>query len=140
MKAKLCTILGVVGATIAGLLGGWDAGLKTLMACMVIDYVSGIVVAGVFHNSKKSKNGSLKSTAGWKGLCKKGMTILILYIACKLDAFMGTNYIRNTVIVGYIVNEIISILENAGLMGVPIPNVIKNAIDILQTKEGKNAE
>jgi toxin secretion/phage lysis holin len=134
MKNAICTTAGAIGGVIASLFGGWDAGLATLVMFMAIDYVSGLVVAGVFHNSKKTSSGALESKAGWKGLCRKGMSLLFVLIAYRLDLAIGSNYIRDAVIIGFIVNETISIVENAGLMGVPLPDVINKAIDILTSK------
>lgn len=134
MKNAICTTAGAIGGVIASLFGGWDAGLATLVMFMAIDYVSGLVVAGVFHNSKKTSSGALESKAGWKGLCRKGMSLLFVLIAYRLDLAIGSNYIRDAVIIGFIVNETISIVENAGLMGVPLPEVINKAIDILTSK------
>lgn len=134
MKAKLCTLLGVVGSAIAALFGGWDTGLATLIVFMVIDFGSGIVVAGVFHKSRKTETGALESRNGWKGLCRKCMTLFFVLIAYRLDLVIGTNYIRDTVIIGFIANELISIVENAGLMGIPLPAVIQKGIDILTSK------
>lgn len=135
MKEWICTITGIIGAGIASVFGGWDMGLRTLLLCMIVDYISGLVVAGIFHASKKSTNGALESRAGWKGLCRKGMTLFFVLIAYHLDAVIGTNYIRDAVVIGFIANEVISIIENAGLMGVPIPPVVEKAVDILTTKE-----
>lgn len=137
MKEEICTGIGIVGGVIASEFGGWDAGIVTLIAFMVIDYVSGLLVAGVFHNSKKTKTGTLESGTGWKGLCKKGMTLLFVLIAHRLDLAIGVNYIRDAVVVGFMANELISIVENAGLMGIPLPSVIKSAIDILTKKHEK---
>ncbi len=134
MKNAICTTAGAIGGVIASLFGGWDAGLATLVMFMAIDYVSGLVVAGVFHNSKKTTSGALESKAGWKGLCRKGMSLLFVLIAYRLDLAIGSNYIRDAVIIGFIVNETISIVENAGLMGVPLPKAINKAIDILTSK------
>ena len=134
MKAKLCTLLGVVGSAIAALFGGWDTGLATLIVFMVIDFGSGIVVAGVFHKSRKTETGALESRIGWKGLCRKCMTLFFVLIAYRIDLVIGTNYIRDTVIIGFIANELISIVENAGLMGIPLPAVIQKGIDILTSK------
>lgn len=78
--------------------------------------------------------------AGWKGLCRKCMTLIFVLVAYRLDLVIGTNYIRDAVIIAFIANETISLVENAGLMGVPLPPVITKAIDILQKKtesEGK---
>jgi toxin secretion/phage lysis holin len=134
MKAKILMGIGAIGGIITSLFGGWDAALTTLIVFMAIDYVSGLVVAGVFHKSPKTTNGSLESKAGWKGLCRKGMTMLFVLIACRLDLLMNTNIVRDAVIIAYITNETISIVENAGLMGIPIPSVITKAIDVLKNK------
>ena len=135
IKISLFATTGVVGAIIADMLGGWDTALQTLMIFMAIDYLTGLVVAGVFHKSEKTETGTLESRAGWKGLCKKGMTLLIVLVAAQLDKITGTNVIRNGVIIAYVANEAISIIENAGLMGIPIPKIIINAIDILKKNE-----
>lgn len=140
MKSLTTTIFGVIGAFITSLFGGWDAALTTLVIFMAIDYATGLIVAGVFHNSSKTESGALESRAGWKGLCRKGMTLLIVLIACRLDLVMNTTFVRDAVIIGYIANETISIIENAGLMGLPIPAVITKAIEILTKKTEKEGE
>lgn len=134
MKEGLCTGIGVVGGFIAAMFGGWDAALITLLMFMVIDYISGLIVAGVFHNSNKTETGTLESKAGWKGLCRKCMTLLFVLIAYRLDLALGVAYIRDAVIIGFMANELISIVENAGLMGLPLPAVITKAIDVLTKK------
>lgn len=134
MKAKILTLLGVIGSGIASLFGGFDAALVTLLIFMGTDYLTGLIVAGVFHASKKTENGTLESRAGWKGLCRKGVTLLIVLVACRLDLVMGSNFIRDAVVIAFIANETISIIENAGLMGVPIPAVITQAIEVLKKK------
>ena len=134
MKEGFCTAIGVVGSFIASLFGGFDAALITLIIFMGVDYITGLIVAGVFHKSAKTKNGALESGAGWKGLCKKGVTLLVVLVACRLDLVMGSNFIRDAVVIAFIANETISIIENAGLMGIPIPGVITRAIEILKKK------
>ena len=101
---------------------------------MGVDYVTGLIVAGVFHNSEKTPTGSLESRAGWKGLCRKGVTLLIVLVACRLDLVMGSSFIRDAVVIAFIANETISIVENAGLMGIPIPAVVTRAIEVLKNK------
>lgn len=140
MKETLCAAFGAVGAGIAWLFGGWDASIITLIVFMAIDYITGLIVAGVFKKSEKSDNGGLESRAGWKGLCRKGVTLLIVFVAVRLDLLIGTNYLRDGVCIAFIVNEVISITENAGLMGVPIPAVITNAISVLKKKQNETEE
>lgn len=134
MKAKILSLLGCAGSVIASLFGGWDAALVTLLIFMGVDYVTGLIVAGVFHTSEKTENGTLESRAGWKGLCRKGVTLLVVLVACRLDLMMGSNFIRDAVVIAFVVNETISIIENAGLMGIPIPAVITKAIEVLKKK------
>lgn len=134
MKQVICTFIGMIGSAIASIFGGWDTGLVSLLIFMALDYVSGLVVAGVFHKSNKTDTGSLESRAGWKGLCRKCMTLVFVLVAYRLDLVIGTNYIRDAVIIAFIANELISLVENAGLMGIPLPAVLTKAIDILQKK------
>lgn len=134
MKTGICTLTGIFGGIVAALFGGWSAALTTLVIFMVIDYFSGLIVAGIFHNSTKSDTGALESRAGWKGICRKGMTLLIVLIGYRLDLAIGTEYIRDGVTIAFIANETISIVENAGLMGLPMPDIVTKAIDILNSK------
>ncbi len=134
MRIKILSLLGCVGSMIASLFGGWDAALATLIIFMGIDYATGLIVAGVFHTSEKTENGALESRTGWKGLCRKGVTLLVVLVACRLDLVMGSNFIRDAVVIAFVVNETISIIENAGLMGIPVPKVIIKAIEVLKKK------
>lgn len=134
MKNLICTTIGIIGSFVAHLFGGWSSSLTTLIIFICIDYVTGLVVAGVFHKSRKTESGTLESKAGFKGLCRKGAILLIVLIGYRLDLMIGTSYIRDAVCIGFVANELISIVENAGLMGIPIPNVISKAIDVLTSK------
>lgn len=137
IKTAVLAAIGTIWGGIAALFGGWTSAMTTLIIFMVIDYATGIIVAGVFHRSGKSKSGALESRAGFKGLCRKGMILLILLVACRLDLMLGTGYIKDCVCIAFVVNETLSIIENAGLMGVPIPQVLIKAIDVLKAKEEK---
>ena len=138
MKANiLYSSLGVIGGFIAMLFGGWSDALITLIVFMSVDYITGLAVAGIFKKSKKSETGALESRAGFKGICRKGVALLIVLVAVRLDIIMHTSYIKDAVIIAFIANEAISIVENAGLMGLPIPAVIVKAIDVLKEKEEK---
>jgi toxin secretion/phage lysis holin len=135
MKNAIFTTIGIVGSIIASMFGGWTASLTTLLICMGIDYLTGLIVAGVFHNSPKTETGALESRAGFKGLIRKLMILLFVLIGYRLDVAVGTTYIRDAVCIAFIANELLSIVENAGLMGIPIPAVITEAIDILKQKK-----
>jgi toxin secretion/phage lysis holin len=135
MKANiLCAGIGAIGAGIASLFGGADAGLVTLMIFILVDYVTGLIVAGVFHKSPKTENGALESKAGLKGLLRKGGMLLMVLVACRLDLMLGSHFIRDACVIALISNEALSIVENLGLMGVPIPAPIINGIEVLKAK------
>ena len=136
-KTTLITIIAAIGSGIANILGGWTSDLETLMILMAVDFVMGLLIAAVWKRSGKSQNGALSSWSAWKGLCKKCVSLLFVLIAYRLDMAIGVDYLRTAVIIGFIVNELISIVENAGIMGVPIPSAITKAIDILRKKEGE---
>ncbi len=135
-KVGILGVLGIIGSITASFMGGWDMALQTLLLFMAVDYITGVIVAAVFKKSPKSEMGALDSKAGWKGLLKKGVTLLIVLVSAQLDKITGTEVIRDTVIIAYIANEAISIIENAGLMGVPIPAIIRRAIEVLGKKDG----
>jgi toxin secretion/phage lysis holin len=139
IKAGICTVFGAIGGMIAHLFGGWTEDMATLIIFMAVDFVMGLIVAGAFHKSNKSQSGALNSHAGWVGLCKKGVVLLFVLIAHRLDILLGSDYIRTTAIIGFIANEVISIVENAGLMGVPLPEVIVKAIEVLK-HQGENSK
>lgn len=105
---------------------------------MGVDYITGLILAGVFKKSPKTPNGALESRAGWKGLARKGITLLIVLVAYRLDQIINTSYIRDAVIIAFIANESISIIENAALMGIPIPKTITKAIELLKDKVNKD--
>lgn len=134
MKNELCTCIGLVFGAVASYFGGWDAAIQTLIVLMAVDYITGLIVAGVFHTSPKTKTGTLESRAGWKGLCRKGTTLLVVLVACRLDAILGSSFVRDATVIAFSCNEAISIVENAGLMGVPIPAAVSKAIDVLKQR------
>lgn len=140
MKQMICTFFGLIGSVIATALGGWNQDLESLLIFMGLDYGSGIIVAAVFHQSCKTSTGTLESKTCFKGLVKKCMVLVYVLVAHRLDVVIGTSYIRNAVIIAFIVNELISLTENLGLMGVPLPPVITKAIDILQKKSESEVE
>ena len=137
MKESFIALMGAIGATVGAFFGGWDLGLSTLVIAMALDYITGLIVAGVFKKSDKSKSGALESNAGFKGLCKKAVMLFIVLLGHRLDLTMGTTIVKDAVVFGFIANEAISIIENAGLMGIPVGDTIKNAIDVLGKRGDK---
>lgn len=140
IKNIILAALSVLIAFVTKELGGCDAAMKALIALMVADYLTGVLIAAFWKCSSKSKSGTLNSRAGFKGLCRKGIMLLLVWIGVLLDNVMGSTYIRMTVILFFIGNEGLSLLENVGLMGVPYPEALKRALESLQEKEEKKRE
>ena len=133
MKQILCTAAGMLGAALTWAFGGWDAALAALLVCMGVDYVSGSIVALVFHNSTKTESGAYNSSYGLKGLCKKGLMLLFVLVAVQIDRLLGSAYVRDAVCLGFCANEILSIIENLGLAGIPMPEAVVKALEQLQS-------
>jgi len=134
MKETFCTAFGVIGAALASAFGGWDAAMTALMVCISVDYISGSIVALVFHASRKSETGAYNSAYGLKGLCKKGLMLLFVLVAVQIDRLLGSDYVRDAVCIGFCANEILSIIENLGLAGIPMPQAVIKALEQLQKK------
>lgn len=132
MKEMVCTMSGLLGSAAAWAFGGWDAALTALMVCMAVDFVSGSLVALVFHKSTKSETGAYNSAYGLKGLCRKGLMLLFVLVAVQLDQRTGADFVRDAVCIGFCSNEVLSIVENLGLAGVPMPEAVKKALEQLQ--------
>jgi toxin secretion/phage lysis holin len=131
---KLITIIGVIGGGVTQMFGGWTTATTTLFIFMVIDFFTGFVDALIFKNSDKTETGGLSSKVGYRGLAKKVMILLFLLIGYRLDLTLNTHYIKDGICIAFIVNELVSITENATLMGFPTPSLITDAIDILKKK------
>lgn len=130
----ILAVIGALGSTVLGVLwGGWSQPITVLCIMMALDYASGLIVAFT-GNSPHTKNGGLSSAVGLKGLLRKLFLILLVAAAYQVDKMIGTNYIRDAVALAFIANEALSLLENAGLMGIPIPKVLLRGIDVLKGK------
>lgn len=136
MKETICLTIGAIGGFIASLFGGWDSALATLIIFMAIDFATGMITAAM-GKSKHTDTGKLSSKAGWLGLAKKCSILMLIIVAVRLDILLNTNYVRDAVCIGFCANEVLSIIENTSLMGIPYPPALKNAIEILQEKAGR---
>jgi len=125
------TAAALMGAA-AGLIGPWSMMLTVLVWFMGIDYVTGLICA-IRGRSSKTENGGISSSAGFDGLLKKGLMMLVVLMATLLDRVAGMENaaFQTAAAAYYIANEGISILENSALMGVPYPKAILNALEKL---------
>ena len=140
MREMFYTIMLSIGSALTYFIGGVDTMFVVLCVFLLVDYISGIIVALVFKNSVKTESGKLNSSVSFKGLCKKLFVLALVGVSHLLDIVLGTNFVRGGVMLAFISNETISIIENAGLMGIPIPAPLKKAIDVLQDREEKSYE
>ncbi|MDD2417977.1 MAG: phage holin family protein [Oscillospiraceae bacterium] len=127
-------ILAAMGGMVAQALGGWDEALRMLCIIMAMDYITGIICALVWKKSPKSSDGSFNSRLSLKGLLRKAGIFLAVLIAYQLDSVAGTEFIRTSAILFFIANDGLSVIENLGIMGLPMPSSIKNAFEILRKK------
>lgn len=109
-----------LGQSALHLLGGWDATLRLLVAMMAMDYISGLIVAAM-GRSPKTAVGFIDSRAGLRGLLRKGLILMVLAVAAQIDATVDSAFVRAATAWFYIINEAISIIENAALAGLPLP-------------------
>ena len=121
------SIVAATGAIITFLLGGWSPLLQVLILFIALDYVIGVVVAGYL--------GELSSRIGFKGIAKKILIMLLVAVAYSIDTIMGDGTLmRDAVIFFYLANELLSIIESVGKTSLPVPDVLKNAVDSLRSK------
>jgi toxin secretion/phage lysis holin len=133
IKDSVLVALSVAGSFLARTLGGWDTALQTLIILMAIDFVTGLLIAGVWQKSSKSQTGALESKAGFKGLIRKGLILLVVLIGVQLDAILGLQaFCRTAIILFFCGNEGLSIVENLGIMGLPLPDFIKSKFEQLR--------
>lgn len=136
-KDAIFATFGTAIAGIASFWGGLGIQLQVLIIFMALDYITGLIVAAVFKKSQKSEGGALSSRAGFKGLIKKSAILLAVLVGHELDVVLKANFVKDAVILAYLFNESVSLIENIGLMGVDIPLPLRKAIDLLKNKSEK---
>lgn len=138
MKWSLYLLTGTLGAFIVELMGGWDIRIQALVVLMAIDFISGFIAAAVFKQSMKTESGRAESNTMFKGLLRKAMCLCIVIVGCIVDILAESHaFVRNSVIIALSIREILSFIENLGLMGVPLPDVLMHSLDALYKKAGE---
>lgn len=131
------TILTGLGTWLSAMFGGYDEIFKTLLFCIIVDMLLGWLVA-ISHKSPKTESGGLSSSVNFEGIIKKILILVCVMIGTRFDVLLSVEYVRTAVCICFIINETLSIIENIGLMGVKMPNVIVKALDILKGKVNEN--
>lgn len=135
IKGGFYTGTAIVGGCFGNILGGFDKVLIALLFCMAADYITGLIVAIVFNSSTKTETGGAQSKAGFVGLVKKIFILILIVVINQIDVVLDTNgFFRNAAIIGFMANEALSLIENAGLMGIKLPEAVTNAVDVLKKK------
>lgn len=127
-----CTVA-AIGGFVASLFGGWNGAMTVLVVFMAADYVLGCICA-MTGNSPKTNGGHFLSSVAFKGLLKKGVIMLVVLLAVQLDKAVGgaTPMFQSATTFFYIANEGISVIENCGLLGVPVPKALRDALEALR--------
>ena len=134
VKNFVLIVISVIGGFFVDFVGGVDTILKALIIFMVVDYITGLMVAFIFHKSRKTKSGGASSKEGFKGIVKKMCILLLVGLSHELDLIMKVNYIRATTVIFFLANEGLSVLENVGLMDIRYPQFLKKALEVLKEK------
>lgn len=125
------TLVAAAGSVASFLFGGWSFALQVLIIFVFLDYVTGMVASGT--------EGKLSSQAGFKGIFRKVLIFVLVTMGHLVDGYLGTgnSMFRDGVIAFFVANEALSIVENSGRMGLPIPPVITRMVDALKDKSGE---
>ena len=134
VKNFILIAISVIGGFFVDFVGGVDTILKALIIFMVVDYITGLMVAFIFHKSSKTKSGVASSKEGFKGIVKKMCILLLVGLSHELDLIMKVDYIRATTVIFFLANEGLSVLENVGLMDIRYPQFLKKALEVLKEK------
>ncbi|MFC4305997.1 phage holin family protein [Cohnella boryungensis] len=129
MQLQAGVICAIFGAMVSFAFGIWNETLTFLLVLMAIDYFTGVAAS--------IKEGSgLNSNIGFWGLLKKGLILLVIIITHRLDVLMGSDIVMGGAIFFYLANELLSITENYGRLGLPLPERLKQMVQVLRARAG----
>ncbi|NMH67231.1 phage holin family protein [Bacillus sp. RO3] len=116
-----------LGALVLNFFGEWNSLLTILLVAVTLDYFTGMIASGL--------EGKLSSKSGLKGIGRKILIFSLVTVAHLIDTILtNQHFIRNATIIFYICNEMISIIENVGRAGVPVPEFLTKAVEVLKKK------
>ncbi len=129
MQLYAGTVCALLGAAVTFSFGIWNDSLTFLLILMAVDYFTGVAAS--------IKEGSgLNSSVGFWGLFKKGLILLVMMITHRLDILLGADMIMGGAVFFYIANELLSIIENYGRLGLPLPDRLKRIVQVLRDRAG----
>jgi toxin secretion/phage lysis holin len=118
---------GVLGGIVTYAFGGWTELLAFFLLAIGIDIVTGVAAS-------LSEGKGLRSSVGGKGLGKKAFMFIAILLAHRVDMLMGTTFVMDGAIYCYLANELVSIVENYGRMGLPLPDGVQRVIGVLKDR------
>lgn len=133
-KDAACAVLAAIGAWFAQLYGGWNGAMTTLLIAVVADFFTGIM-CGWLNKSPHTESGGVSSRVMREGMVQKVFIFVVLLLAARLDMVMNVTIWKDAACIYYIAEEALSIIENVGRLGVPIPEKLKNAIEALKSEK-----
>jgi toxin secretion/phage lysis holin len=136
MAEKMLISLSAAGAVIINYIGGWSAHVWMLGILMGIDYAIGLLMPLFTGKSKKNKRGKMESGVAVRGVIKKCVMLLMVYVSYLLGRAADVQFLADGVCIAFILSEVISITEHAAVIGVPIPKVLVRAINVVHDKTG----
>lgn len=140
---RVIEYIAALGGLVVGMFGGWTPGSRVLVILMAVDYFTGLGCALTGH-SAKTETGHFWSKVAFLGLLKKGVIMLVILVAAQLDQVMGggegVTLFRSAAEFFYIASEGLSVVENAGLLGVPVPKGIRQALEVLREKNDESGD
>jgi toxin secretion/phage lysis holin len=133
MNMQLGIVTAALGSVISFSFGIWPESLTVLLVLMGIDYISGVAAA-------IKTGGGLSSKTGFWGLAKKGLILLVILLAHRIDLLLGTEMVMGGAIMFYLVNELLSVIENYGRLGLPLPEGIRRIIRMLRNSQDNDPQ
>ena len=126
------SVTAVFGGVIGYLTGQWNAPMYALLVLMGIDFVTGII-KGAMSKSEKTENHGLQSSVMFIGLLRKSTCLLVVAAAHWMDIVLDITVIRDACVMCFIANELLSLIENCGAIGIPIPEKLRNCVEELKS-------
>ncbi|TFE31548.1 phage holin family protein [Cohnella luojiensis] len=133
MQLQAGIVCALLGAAISFSFGIWSESLTFLLVLMSIDYLTGVTAA-------VREGSGLNSNVGFWGLLKKALVLLVMIIAHRLDVLLGTEVVMGSAVFFYIANELLSVIENYGRLGLPLPDRLKRIVQVLRDRAGEPAD
>lgn len=135
LKTLYLIAVGILGTSFSVFFGEYTYALGTLLILMCVDILTGGIIIPLFYKkSPKTQSGGIQSSAFGKGITRKFYRILLIGVAYRFQTTIGISYLKDGLIVSFIFEEMISILENGTIMGVPMPKILTEALDVVKNK------